>query len=173
MARCETAKHLDAFEAWYASERSFPKVAETFRETERTLRNWSNRFGWHERADKRDMEAVAKAERDAVKRRARLLEDQRKAGETLRVAGVGFFEQYKEASLKGARDAITAIKEGFALERQAEGLPDWVGMVLNASDSDLIALEEALARTEAADTFSGEDGISEARPLHAGNGIRA
>lgn len=169
----ENSKHRQAFEGWYAVERDFRRISENLGTPENTIRCWADRFGWHERADRRDIEASAKSEREAIARRAKLIEDQRKAGETLRNVGVGYFENYGEASINKARDAITAVKEGFSLERQAEGLPDWVGTIINASDSDLYALEQALARGEEAAITGGEDGEGPPRIASNSNGHRA
>lgn len=168
--RRENAKHLQAYEAWYDADRSFHKLTESYSETEKTLRNWADRYGWHERADKRDMEATAKAEREAISRRVKLIEDQRKAGQALRGRGMEYLAQNK---LEKARDAITAIDKGIALERQAEGLPDWIGTILNASDSDLYALEQALTRGETTPTPSSTDGEGTPRSTVSSNGSRA
>lgn len=169
----ENSRHRQAFEVWYGIDRDFRITSQNLATNERTVRDWADRFGWHELADRRDMEASAKSERDAIARKVKLLEDQRKAGETLRNVGVGYFDHYKEASITKARDAITAVKEGFALERQAEGLPDWVGTIINASDNDLYALEQALARGEAAAVTSGEDGEGPPRIAAHSNGARS
>lgn len=137
MAHRETSKHLEAFEFWYSANRDFRQTSLKITQPNRTIRDWANWFGWHERADKRDMQAASQAEREAIERKVKMIEDQRKAGQALRTLGVRFLAQNQDKAVSSLRDAISAIEKGFALERQAEGLPDWVGQILNATDDEL------------------------------------
>lgn len=130
----ETDAHLKAFEAWYEAGRDAPKVAETCRIAERTVRAWEARFGWNDRADKRDAAAAKKADREAIDRRAQMLRRHRQAAELLQARGI---EHFRDRKVERANDAISAIKTGVDLERQAEGMPAWVVEILNADEDTL------------------------------------
>lgn len=134
MAHRETAKHREAFEAWYAADRQVRNILQNLAVPERTLYQWIEWFGWHERADKRDRDAAEIAERNAVKRKGAMLLRHQKAGELLVTRGIEFFEQ---KAIEKASEATAAIKVGVELERQAEGMPDWVVSVMNADERDL------------------------------------
>lgn len=134
MAHRETARHLAAFEAWYAADRNTLQTSAELGVPRTTLQDWMDWFGWRARADQRDREAAEIAEKLAIKRRAAMLERHRKAAELLTTRGMEFFEQ-KE--IEKASDATAAIKAGVELERQAEGMPDWVLAVMNADETSL------------------------------------
>jgi hypothetical protein len=134
MQHKETSHHHEAFEQWYGAGRNLPKVAESCRISERTLRSWSVRFDWHGRADERDRVATQKADLTAAERTAAMLIAQQQAGELLRRRGM---EALATCEITNVREAILAIEKGFALERQALALPDWVMEILNASDEKL------------------------------------
>ncbi len=142
-AHRETAAHREAFERWYGLDRNYAKSAENYPATIKTLRSWGERFGWTELADRRDMEIARRVEKDAIARKTKLIEDQRKAGQILRSVGTRYFigddGKLKPGAISQAKDAIAAVEKGFALERQAEGLPDWVGQIINASDDEVDA----------------------------------
>lgn len=132
--RRETAKHHSAFEAWYAADRDFTKAAENCTVTSRSLREWAVWFDWPTRADYRDREAAEKADRDAIKRRAEMLKRHRQAAELLTRRGI---EHFAKNEIERANDAISAIKTGVEMERQAEGMPTWVVELLNADEDQL------------------------------------
>ena len=137
----ENARHRQAFEAWYQANRDFPKVTETFPVVEKTLRNWSKRFGWEARADHRDREAAARADREAIRRRAAMLLKCRQAGELLVGRGV---ERLANKPIEAEQVAIAAIAKGVEIWRQAEGLPTWVLEILTAEVSELETRERLL-----------------------------
>jgi hypothetical protein len=154
-AHRETAKHHAAFEAYYAAERDFTKAAENCTVTSRSLREWAVWFDWVARADYRDREAAAKADRDAIKRRSEMLKRHRQAAELLTRRGI---EHFAKNEIERANDAISAIKTGVEMERTAEGMPAWVGELLNADEQQLRREYERLdARRRAA-----VDSVSEA-----------
>lgn len=145
----ETAKHQQAFLTWYGADRDFPKVAETWSVSESTARNWGDWFGWKARADRLDREAAAKADRDAIRRRAQMLIRHRQAAELMQLRGM---ERLKGNKIGSDRDALSAIKEGVALERQVEGLPDYVALVLNADEDGLRSILAELDRADAVES---------------------
>lgn len=130
----ETARHHEAFEVWYEADRDFDKVGKTLTVSRQTVYNWADWFGWAERADRRDSEVQALAARQAIKRKADLLKRQQRAGELMTRRGVEWFAKNEIGT---AKDATAAVKTGIELERQAEGLPDWVVEILNAPEEQL------------------------------------
>lgn len=137
--RIEKPHHQRAFETWYEAGRVFNSVTHGFRVSDRSARNWAEWFGWHERADKRDREAAAKADRDAVQRRAAMFKRHRETAELMMLRGR---EHFRDNKIERAADAIAAIVKGIEAERQSEGLPDWVIEILNA-DEDTLRRREA------------------------------
>jgi hypothetical protein len=155
----ETAKHLDAFETWYALHRDYRITSENLAIPQGTLRTWGDWFHWTERADKRDREAAAKAEKDAIRRRAEMLKRHRQAGELMTRRGIEFFAK-KE--IDRAQDATQAIKAGVELERQAEGMPTWVVEILNADEQQLRQREAELDARRRAAMAAGADSFGDA-----------
>ncbi len=159
MAHRETAKHREAFEAWYAVNREFGKIWRKLAIPERTLRNWAKWFEWHELADARDVEAQRIADEEAAKERAERQKRRRRAAELLTARGVKFFSTNE---IDTPRDAIQAIKAGLENERKEDGVPDWVLMILNAKPEDLEAMGRLFGSSlaDAAETSSDADSLS-------------
>jgi hypothetical protein len=146
----ETKRHRDAFEVWYSANRNSVPVQERFRVSERSALLWSALFQWHARADERDAEAARQANEEAIRSRVQRLKEHQQAGELLRRRGVLYFSARNEKGgwqneILEPTPAIRAIKEGIAIERQAEGMPDYLIRVLTMSEDELKA---DLARTD-------------------------
>lgn len=153
MAKRETARHRDAFEAWYAANRSFRQTSPKVAVPQRTLFGWAEAFNWHERADARDAAAARIADEEAAKERAERQKRRRQAGELMAARGREFFSRY---GIESARDAIQAIKAGTEIERKEDGVPDWVLMILNADPSDLEKMGKLLGDSLADGEGEGE-----------------
>ena len=132
----ETARHLEAFEAWYAAAQNWSIVAQNRTISRSLLYDWADKFNWHARADERDRKAAELADAAAVRERAKRLEDQRKAGTLLRSRGVEYLAKHE---IEDERAAIAAIKTGTEIERQSDGLPQWILAVVNANPDELSA----------------------------------
>lgn len=130
----ETARHHQAFEAWYNANRYFQGITKSYQITEKTARNWADRFDWQARADARDREAADKADRDAIKRRAAMLTRCRQAGELMVARGV---ERLQKGPIETDGAALSAIVRGIEVWRTAEGLPAWLLGILNGNEDDL------------------------------------
>ncbi len=107
-----------------------------------TLYNWSDRYGWHDKADERDQKAAAVVEQKAIADKVRRLEEHLKTGTILRQRGVQWL-LHNEVTC--ARDALAFVKTGIEIERQSDGLPDIYLKIANAT-----SIEE-LEDIEAAD----------------------
>ena len=116
---------------------NFPKVAESCRVSERQARNWGNTYGWTEAADRRDLAVACKSEVDAIACRAKMIEEQRKIGNSMHNVGAAYLQDKGRKTANGAKDALSLIKEGFALEKQSEGPPRWIMGILNADEQQL------------------------------------
>lgn len=146
----ETERHRDTFERWLSNGRSCRKTAEKGKISERQVYRWMHEFDWHGMADEREAEAVRQANHEAIRSRAQRLKEHQQAGELLRRRGVLYFSARNDKGgwlneLEEPTPAIRAIKEGIAIERQAEGLPDYLLRVLTMSEDELRA---DLARTD-------------------------
>jgi len=123
----ETALHVEVFEIWYTEKRQVSgvaKICEKLRVNPATVYRWMAVYDWHARADKRDEEARKKADISAIDRTAKTLKDHMQAGELLRQRGV---ERLVAKPISDEKTAVSAIKLGVELERQALGLPNDVG----------------------------------------------
>ncbi len=146
----ETFRHREAFEAWYAVARNYTKTCQKVTVSRKVLYDWAERFAWHQRADRRDREAQRIADGAATVALAQRIEAQRKAGTALRLRGMEYLSKHE---ITNARDALTAIKIGIEIERQADLLPDWVFAILSADAAELESQCKQLdARREAAKT---------------------
>jgi len=115
----ETGRHREAFEAWYAADRDYRQSSEKLSIPAGTLRTWGAWFGWRERADRRDGESQAIADRAASRRRAATLQRHQEAAALLITRGVEWLEAH---AITTAAEAIRAIASGIKLEREAEEL---------------------------------------------------
>ncbi len=143
---------------WYEAGRSFSKIKESLGVSDVTLWNWSQRYLWTDRADKRDMQIACKVEAEAISRRAKMIEDQRRIGQAMRNAGAQYLVDNGKKAAKSAKDAVSLIGKGFELERQAEGVPDYVVQILNASENELRDQYADLLRSAAALGVDAGDG---------------
>jgi hypothetical protein len=143
MALRETAKHLEAFEVWYATGRRFRESLGKVGVSEPTLLRWMSEFEWHERADERDAQARQKADSKAIEDTAKRLGDRRKTGTAMRLLVQNhFFKKGKDGKVEpyefeSTQAAINVLKEAVALEREGDGLPDFVVLALNADENTL------------------------------------
>lgn len=149
----ETERHRQAFEVYYQSDRDYMAVAERFSVSGTSVRKWCDWFGWRSRADRRDEEARKKADKEAIARRAAMLKRHRQAAELMQRRGM---ERLTGNKIASDRDALSAIKEGVALERQVEGMPSWVVEILNADADKLESLIADLTRGLAASDSPGD-----------------
>lgn len=149
MARDETSRHLEAFELFYANRRDFATSSDKLRLNRATLYRWADRYNWAERADARDQSASALADTEATRKTAAFLTAQGEAGEMLRRKGI---HHLMDHDITDGRTAITAIKTGLELERQALGMPDWIVKILSADAAAISAEIEALERRGAGGT---------------------
>jgi hypothetical protein len=144
----ETARHIEAFEAWHSVARNWSKTAQNSAVSRRLLYDWADRFNWTQRADRRDREAQRIAGEAAAADYARRIEAQRKAGTALRLLGMEYLSQH---GITSARVAVLAIKTGIEIEREADVLPAWIFAILAADAAELESLVKRLdAQREAA-----------------------
>ena len=143
----ETARHIAAFENWYEADRDCKSVMESCSVSERSVYLWMDWFGWRAKADRRDAEIERRAAKDAVKRKADMIERHRKAGELL--VGRGR-ERMAKHPIGSDAAAIAAIKAGIDIERTAEGLPAWIFDLLGAGDAEIAAIIRSAAGSLAA-----------------------
>lgn len=143
----ETARHRDAFEAWYEADRDFGRTCQNLSINDRTLRHWADWFGWRSRADERDAEVERRNAKAAIKRKAEMVERHRKGAELLHKRGVEYFARN---AIADERAAIQAVKVGSELERTAEGMPAWAVALMGMDDAELAEYIAAATGTLAA-----------------------
>ena len=146
-----------AFEFWYLDERrSVRKTADKFRVSERAVNAWMLKYSWKAKAAERDREADRRAYKEAVARRARMLNRHAGLGRSMQVKGYKYLD---ERDLDNAAQAITAMTKGIEIERQAEGLPAWIVELMGMDDDDLIAEYQRLTQVESGASGDEEAGI--------------
>lgn len=166
----ETARHHQVFEQWYGLDRDSAKVAKEYGLNDKTIRNWALKYDWDARADARDREAIIKADKEAIERRAAMLAKCREAGQLLVTRGI---ERLQTGPIVQEQTAIAAIGKGVEVWRQSEGLPTWAVEIMAADVSTLEQLERDLdRRRRAAFTVSEESapGETPALPEPGANG---
>ena len=99
-------------------------------------------FNWHERADERDGKAQKIADAKAVQEQAVRLKRQRQAGELMQTRGV---EYLSKNEIKHERTALVAIKAGIDVQRQADGLPDWIIAIINLKADELPTIADEIS----------------------------
>lgn len=141
-ARHETPKQREAFEAWYADEaRELRNLAPSFAKSVRTIQLWAVRYNWGARAEERDKAARERADHDAIKRQAEMLKRHAVLGRNLQAKGT----KRLEAGIDSDQAAIRAVQIGVGIERQAEGLPDFIASIMSMNDDQLRKHFDALA----------------------------
>jgi hypothetical protein len=133
----------EAFEHWYSSVRSCRKTSEHVGVCERQVERWAVKYGWRERADERDREAIRLARERAIAEQVERLRAHARWGQLLVGRSVEYFRDHK---IENASDAIRAGKEGIAAERQAYELPDYLIRVQQMSEDELRADLDRLRR---------------------------
>jgi hypothetical protein len=143
----ETSAHHEAFLWWYRNDRTIADTCRHLQVPERTLHAWITRFKWHERADELDRKTnerlLKKAANDKAKRQAEMLKRHYDVGQALIAKGADFLQKN---GLESGSQAISAMKEGVKIQRQSEGLPDWLIDLANKSPEELILEHERLSR---------------------------
>ena len=140
MSRPETAQQLAIFESWYDGGKTFRETSGKFGIPENTLYDYARRYGWYLRAETRHAAAAKIADTAATRKTAEFLIRQQEAGYLLQVKGI---QHLIENDITDTRTAITAIKIGLDIERQALGMPDWITRILEA-DTETINAEIAV-----------------------------
>lgn len=171
----ESDKAYDAFATYrdMGVQRSNVKVAETLGKSVTLMNRWSGAYAWVERARLYDSfiaaEAQKKTERDAITRKAKMLERHAGMGRVLQSKALEHLQ--KTNSIDKATDAIAAAKLGVEMERKAEGLPEWILEVVNADETELTRQYNGLLAEiggyrggdeTAGDDATGQDASSEA-----------
>ena len=142
--------------------RSTVRVAETLHKSVGLINRWSGQHQWVERVRAYDQyidaQAQKKAERDAITRKAKMLERHASIGRVLQTKAV---EHLQAHQIDQTKDAIAAARLGVDLERKSEGLPEYLIEIMNASDVDLTKqyneLLSALGADVQVDEPTGED----------------
>lgn len=157
----ENARHLEAFEFWQNNGRNFSKTCQNFPVSKPTLYAWADKFNWIERADARDAKVAAAADERAIAVRLARIEEQRQLGELIRNRSTEFFIGNK---IDNAGVALSAARLGIDIERQADGLPDWIIAILNGTPDDLEKLERELEELDTVAETAGalDAGLSQA-----------
>lgn len=165
----------EAFEIWYDKNRSFDATSEVVKVGTRSLRRWADRDEWQRKADERDAEAERMAAREAIRRRAKMIERHRQAGALMVHRSMQFFANKNnpnETPIERTADAINAMSKGIEIERTAEALPTWIFELLEADDDTLatVVRQAAIAQGYGVDRDSvplaltpGDDAIGERR----------
>lgn len=136
----ESSKAYEAFAIYrdLGVNRSTDLVAKQLAKSEQLIRRWSYTYNWVARAaaydEYIDQQARKVAEREAIKRKADMLQRHAIAGRLLQRKGAEYINQH---GMEKSSDAINAIQKGVAMERAAEGLPEYLMEIVNADDDEI------------------------------------
>jgi hypothetical protein len=170
----ESSKAFEAFSVYrdLGVNRSTEQVAQRLSKSIAIIQRWSGLHNWVVRAtaydDYIDAEARKKLDRNAIKRKAKMLERHANTGRALQAFGLQHVQTTKQPA--NASDAIRAIRVGVDIERKSEGLPEYLIEVMNADDTELTAQYNELVAEiggyrggdeEAGDHSTGQDSASE------------
>lgn len=136
----ESVKAYEAFSVYrdLGISRSIESVAHKLSKSDQLIKRWSYTHDWVQRVtaydDYIDKEARKKLDRDAIKRKAAMLQRHANTGRVLQGKGLEFLQAH---GVDRGTDAIRAIVKGVDVERKAEGLPEWIFEVVDADDTEL------------------------------------
>jgi hypothetical protein len=143
----ETAKHREAFLAWYEEGRHYSQTKAKLKVSDPTLTRWIAEFNWHERADKLDEKAQAKIDakliNERVKRLAKMNENHFQIGNGLLKRSSEYLQNNE---FKNANEAIAGAKAAVEIQRKAEGLPDWLLEITEMNEDELQRERDKLLR---------------------------
>lgn len=139
----ESVTQIAAFDDWYRLGRNFRYTELHTGIPEQNLRLWARAYDWHKRADDRDLEVDTQLRNDSIDERVEMLRRHRRAASKLINSGLEYLEN---CSIDTAKDAIAAIKIGIEIERRTEGLPNWIGEIVGASDEELMRRHQELLK---------------------------
>lgn len=121
----ESAKAYEAFAVYKAmgKDRSLEKVSRTVPRRLPTVKDWSARFNWVERARAFDVDAARLAAPKALTDHARVLARHARYGRLMAYKGARRIQSMKPRDLAPS-DAAAFVVKGVATERQALAIPD-------------------------------------------------
>lgn len=136
---------------------AWQRYSETDKITPGYIRKWAVTYEWVERTRAYDQyidaQAQKKAERDAITRKAKMLERHAALGRVLQTKAI---EHLQANKIDQPKDAIAAARLGVDLERKSEGLPEYLIEIMNASDVDLTKQYNELLSALGADVQGDE-----------------
>lgn len=154
----ESDKAFEAFVLYrdIGASRSLDTVAQKLAKSLPLIKRWSAQYGWVERVsaydDYLDAQARKKFEADTIKRKVDMLRRHALTGKILQQKGVDYLSS---KGVDRSSDAVAAIKAGVTIERQSEGLPEYMMEIVNADDNE-IARQYAALLAEIGGVGSGD-----------------
>jgi hypothetical protein len=143
----ESDKAFEAFTVYrdMGANRSHDAVAQKLSKSSTIISRWASQHGWRERVsaydDYMDAQARKKFEADAIKRKVDMLKRHALTGKILQQKGVDYLSS---KGVDRSSDAVAAIKAGVTIERQSEGLPEYMMEIVNADDNEIARQYAAL-----------------------------
>lgn len=160
----ESDKAFEAFATYrdMGANRTHEAVANKLAKSTTIISRWASQYSWRERVsaydDYLDAQARKKFEADTIKRKVDMLKRHALTGKILQQKGVDYLSS---KGVDRSSDAVAAIKAGVTIERQSEGLPEYMMEIVNADDNE-IARQYAALLAEIGSAGSGD--------AEAGNG---
>lgn len=156
----EGTKPYEAFSVYrdLGTGRTLEQVAIQLKKSATIMGRWSGEYNWIARAaaydDHIDKQARKKIEADAIKRKAAMLQRHANTGRVLQGKGLEYLQTH---GVDRGTDAIRAIVKGVDVERKAEGLPEYLIEVMEASDIDLVRQYNELLANLGAESPEGTE----------------
>jgi hypothetical protein len=162
----ESDKAYEAFSIYrdMGISRSIDNVVQKLNKSRQLISRWSGQYAWVQRAaaydDHIDQLARKKLEREAVNRKVEMLRRHGMAGRLMQRKAAEYLDKH---GMEKSADAINGMQKGIAIERAAEGLPEYLLEVVNADDNELARQYHALL-AEIGGFGSGDEEAGNADP---------
>ena len=102
-----------------------------------TLRIWKDKYGWIERADAMDAELSRVLDKDAIKERAKIINELAKAGKKMMDVGVAYFDKEQDPFKDNPSAAVKATVSGAEMVFKYAGHVEALLAVYQMSDKQL------------------------------------
>ena len=173
----EASKHVEAFEAWYVSDKNYEKARSMLASSypplvisKDTIYRWADAYNWLTRASERDQAIARQRTEQAIKAQVEFLNRKANYGKLLQKRAMQFFGDKRDANgqvidiqhVTNAAVGVQVLQAGVQFEQTAMGLPEWITEVINA-DADTLrrvydtALKELASSANLDADESGED----------------
>ena len=102
-----------------------------------TIRQWMERFGWRERADVLDAEVSIRLDKEAIRKRIKVLDELADTGKKIMDKGLKYVLENENPFADNPSAAVRAIISGAEMQFKYAGAADKLALITQMSDKQI------------------------------------